>query len=721
MDADSDEGWLHVPLSVLDRQEEYRRVAALENASLEVQHESSRLQEQAIAAEMEALESQRNALQISADHSSELPVTGVDTEMHMFGGENFSNSGYSPSSFQGDSQRGQSSSGHAVVEPIEGYSAANVFGLARSRLQTEGLKQFWETGFWNDFLDPNKDFFSGFEQSFKRPVDPTHVQDDEPLDVVAERRPKTIKIAATFMDHVKTTTVMSWREQRESEWQTAIYRWHSMLSVWLRSVQIVEQIFSREGFSAQAQVLVDIFHNRAPATIMKRCRSMSRLTNYFIDRGRTFPCDESQFYEFMCVERENGAPPSRLKGFIEAVTFCRHVLGVLEFEGITSSRRCQGVAALDVNHKIHQAEPLSVKQLEILHNVLFNSDELWNRVFAGMLLFCVYARSRWSDAQHGEQFLEDYDETGNCAYIEIATGVHKTAKALQLRHLFLPLVAPCLGVVEGNWGSEWCECRKKLGIHDLKQYPLMPAPNAAQEPTERPLTTTEAGSWMRDLLSVDVANKQIRFSSHSLKATCLSYAAKRGCSFEDRLSLGYHSHNLKMALVYSRDGASRPLRVLECMLKEIREKAFNPNDTRSGRLSGLPSMNVEDSAMHVVGTRNSDAADQTIVVDEQHDAVKLEHDDNVEFLASDHATTGSETESDVETTVRPKVSYRDITAPEGTVLHQHCKWKTLHLMKSENRVVFLCGRKTSHMYKVAQTRHAFDTPKCRQCFHAKLD
>ena len=34
---------------------------------------------------------------------------------------------------------------------------------------------------------------------------------------------------------------------------------------------------------------------------------------------------------------------------------------------------------------------------------------------------------------------------------------------------------------------------------------------------------------------------------------------------------------------------------------------------------------------------------------------------------NDHATTGSETESDVETTVRPKVSYRDIEAPEGKV------------------------------------------------------
>ena len=76
-------------------------------------------------------------------------------------------------------------------------------------------------------------------------------------------------------------------------------------------------------------------------SMMKRCRSMSRMKNNFKDRGRDFPCDESQFYEFLCVERENGAPPSRLKGF--------------------------------------------------------EDPELWNQVFAGML-FCVCARSRWSDA-----------------------------------------------------------------------------------------------------------------------------------------------------------------------------------------------------------------------------------------------------------------------------------------------------------------------------------
>ena len=68
------------------------------------------------------------------------------------------------------------------------------------------------------------------------------------------------------------------------------------------------------------------------------------------------------------------------------------------------------------------------------------------------------------------------------------------------------------------------------------------------------------------------------------ESDCLSYAAKRGCSFEGRLSLGYHTHTFKMALCYSRDGAARPLQVLEQFLREVREKIFNPDDTGSGRL-----------------------------------------------------------------------------------------------------------------------------------------
>ena len=607
---------------------------------------------------------------------------------------------------------------------IDGYSADNAFSHARSRLEPQRIQHFWESGFWNDFFDPSKTFLSSFDSNFKRPVDPVHGDVHEVFEQQAGRKPKAAKLHATFMDHVRDASIMNWKDKREADWQTAIFRWHSMLGTWSTDVQVVSQIFGREGFKEQAQVLVDIFYNKAPSTILKRCRSMSKMTNYFIDRGRQFPCGEPDIYEFLCVERGNGAPSSRLKGYIEALTFCHHVLGVVAFDDTTCSRRCQGVAALDLNHSVRQADPLTVKQLEALHHILFNDDELWNRVFCGMLLFCAYARSRWSDAQHGEMLIEDVDSSGACAYLEVATGVHKTAKALQLKHQYLPLVAPCVGVVEGNWGEEWCNCRKKLGMHDLTVYPLMPAPDASQIPTVRPLSSTEAGSWMRDLLKIDSSNKQFKVTSHSLKATCLSYAAKRGCSFEDRLSLGYHTHNLKMALCYSRDGAARPLRVLEQILKEVREKVFNPDDTRSGRLRVAQSLG---SDLHQTATDN--VIDSFEVVSPLQPVVETAEKtdgneaavDFEEVSVSDHATTGSETESDVDTTVRPTVSFKDIQAPDGTYLHQHAKLKTLHLMKSENRRVFLCGRTTNSNYKIAEGRHAFDTPKCRQCFRAKLD
>ena len=230
----------------------------------------------------------------------------------------------------------------------------------------------------------------------------------------------------------------------------------------------------------------------------------------------------------------------------------------------------------------------------------------------------------------------------------------------------------------------------------------MPTLDALQEPTERPLSSSGAGSWMRALLSVDGTNKQIRFSSHSLKATCLSYAAERGCSFEDRLSLGYRTHSWKMALVYSRNGTSRQMRVLECMLKENRDKRFNTNDTRSGRLGSLPNLDGGRPAETLLDPVGS--AERVHMTNhmtwQQKSELKIQDFD--EFVLSDHATTGSETETDVETTVRPKVSYCDIVSPEGAVLHQRCKGKTLLLMKNENRVVLLCSRETGNMYKVTQ-------------------
>ena len=115
------------------------------------------------------------------------------------------------------------------------------------------------------------------------------------------------------------------------------------------------------------------------------------------------------------------------------------------------------------------------------------------------------------------------------------------------------------------------------------KYPMMPAPDADGVPSCRPLDSDEASAWLRKILGVeDGAARKV--SSHSCKCTCLSYAAKRGFPHADRMVLGYHSQNVKMALCYSRDSQARPLRLLQSLLSEIRLGVFVPDASRAGRL-----------------------------------------------------------------------------------------------------------------------------------------
>jgi hypothetical protein len=84
------------------------------------------------------------------------------------------------------------------------------------------------------------------------------------------------------------------------------------------------------------------------------------------------------------------------------------------------------------------------------------------------------------------------------------------------------------------------------------------------------------------------------------------------------------------------------------MLKEIREKVFNPNDTRSGRLRGLPSLSAEGLLSHSTEPDASVVAKPSMDAHAEPDAVKTEVHDVEEFTVSEHATTGSATDSGVE-------------------------------------------------------------------------
>ena len=255
------------------------------------------------------------------------------------------------------------------------------------------------------------------------------------------------------------------------------------------------------------------------------------------------------------------------------------------------------------------------------------------------------------------------------------------------------------------------------GVGNKATYPLMPSPDDQGQATVRPLSTQEASKWLNLLLKQKTESlgmsEPLQYTSHSFKATTLSYLAKYGCSFEDRLALGYHVDQVRMALRYSRDGASRPLRVLEACLADIRQGKFKPDETRSGRfVNSAVNPNSSDTPASVGDARvKLEVLSSAIGVFEAGEVIEVE---------SDHATTCSESSSGDDAVVMPKLPHRNLLIPEGVDVWKHMKLKTVHLAPEGYVRVLACGRRITESYQKGGIDVRFDIIKCKQCFNSSL-
>ena len=232
-------------------------------------------------------------------------------------------------------------------------------------------------------------------------------------------------------------------------------------------------------------------------------------------------------------------------------------------------------------------------------------------------------------------------------------------------------------------------------------------------PSVRPLSTAEAAKWLQLILMQQSAKMSVqpplKYTTHSFKATCLSFLAKFGAAFEDRLALGYHTDQVRMALRYSRDGASRPLRVLEECIHEIRAGRFLPDETRSGRFVE-PVSNLQGVGSSVGEAVAADVKHETVGAVDAN-AIAGETIDSV----SDYATTCSSSDDD-KAVVLPKVPNRLLLIPDDVEIWKHVKLRTVHLAPKGNVRVLSCGRKITDRFRKEGIDHTFDVIKCTPCF-----
>ena len=138
--------------------------------------------------------------------------------------------------------------------------------------------------------------------------------------------------------------------------------------------------------------------------------------------------------------------------------------------------------------------------------------------------------------------------SGQCAlhaHCLIYTRHHKTARATAKKALLLPIIISAASVDNRPWLPVARQAFEQVGLRlaGMIKGPLFrPLSLEGTCLCKRGVCAHEVSAFIRLVLEVspDVSEDGPRFSSHSLKRTCLAFASKAGLSRFTRACLGRH-------------------------------------------------------------------------------------------------------------------------------------------------------------------------------------
>ena len=291
------------------------------------------------------------------------------------------------------------------------------------------------------------------------------------------------------------------------------------------------------------------------------------------------PFDENDVWRYVLYQTTTFSAASRSQSPVQALRFAHYVMGFDNALTCASSRRIIGQSQLQLSAKAptRQARPLTVLEVKALHAIADGSGHSpVDRCIASNLLLATYGRCRVSDVNYIHEILHDL--SGSSGFIEISTRYHKSARTAQQKALLLPIVMSSAGVVDMPWIHSWISNRKSCGLQTsgLVQGALMPAPCMGDRVSwlKRPLSPGEVTNILKGFLQCE----DPALSSHSLKATTLSWASKAEVPREHRRILGRHSSTVQCAdSYYSRDMSIGPVNALQKVIQMIRAGTFQPD------------------------------------------------------------------------------------------------------------------------------------------------
>ena len=641
------------------------------------------------------------------------------------------------------------------------YNAALKDAVSTTRTFASDLKQPWETGpmkfLFSDATTLSSDLMLRTSLPRKRQLGDVEGECEAQGPSTQKSRFSAQSTEPNFLRCVKATADFGYIEKRRANRTLAICKISKIVEVDPerfsvgRAVldEMIDGNFSNHIFETIDMVLA----MKSPGTINKRAGSMMLFLNWYRlnNVGSPFPITESAAAKYLMSMRREEKFVSRGASFRESLRFFHYALGLDGALDACDSPRVKGAAdvMLSGGEEWQPADPFTKDEVVKFHSMLDDSNlSALDRLAAGNVLTMIYGRCRASDLNHVQVVKPDMiNDTG---YLEFGTRFHKTSRNAKQKTKLLPIVLPVVGINGSNWVKTLLDIRQDLGlpVGDLRGAPWWPAPAVSDDPgsitwCKRPVSSEEIGQWMQQVVGESCHGRKI--TSHSAKATCLSWLAKMGVGREDRDILGRHVNVLQgSGPLYSRDIISAPLRKLEDTLAKIAGKQFWPDHNRSGLFTPVPNTSADqmDDEMHNgvpmtfpvpstparenVDIKQEEAADGVISIpsdDCVSDALQESEKDEASSCESVEDASDEEDEMLLAVSRQDNVAVGADVLFAGTLFYKHRRSGICHTIKRNQREEsqlpsFDCGRMLNDNYDKIEMPFT-RIVKCSLCFKTK--